>query len=149
MRRLEIDATIWEVTRRPNSEIDIRKNLDPAERYLSDARALAKTDEIPAELRAPLVTSFCRSALEAVFHERTRAVRIGRGERHSDVDTLLSAAKTTTQVAALALFDDAAAGGRVFSYLNHKLGPWAADAFRACKEGAHAAAVTDPDRLVG
>jgi len=149
VRRLEIDAVIWEVTRRSNSEVEIRKNLDPAERYLSDARALAKTDEIPADLRAPLVTSFCRSALEAVFHQRVRAARIGRGERHGDVEMLLDSAKTTTQVAALALFDDAEAGGRVFSYFNHKLGPWAGDAFRACKEGVHGAAVADPERLVG
>jgi recombinational DNA repair ATPase RecF len=149
VRRLEIDAVIWEVTRRHNSEVEIRKNLDPAERYLSDARALAKTEEIPANLRSPLVTSFCRSALEATFHERIRAVRIGRGERHGDVDTLLESAKTTTQVAALALFDDAAAGARVFSYFNNKLGPWAGDAFRACKEGVHGAAIADPERLVG
>jgi recombinational DNA repair ATPase RecF len=149
VRRLEIDAVIWEVTRRSNSEVEIRKNLDPAERYLSDARALAKTDEIPVDLRSPLVTSCCRSALEAVFHQRVRAVRIGRGERHGDVETLLDSAKTTTQVAALALFDDADAGGRVFSYFNHKLGPWAGDAFRACKEGVHGAAVADPERLVG
>ena len=149
VRRLEIDAVIWEVTRRHNSEVEIRKNLDPAERYLSDARALAKTDEIPTNLRSPLVMSFCRSALEAVFHERIRAVRIGRGERHSDVETLLDSAKTTTQVAALALFDDIDAGGRVFSYFNNKLGPWAGDAFRACKEGVHGAAVADPERLVG
>jgi recombinational DNA repair ATPase RecF len=149
VRRLEIDAVIWEVTRRSNSEVEIRKNLDPADRYLSDARALAKTDEIPVDLRSPLVTSCCRSALEAVFHQRVRAVRIGRGERHGDVETLLDSAKTTTQVAALALFDDADAGGRVFSYFNHKLGPWAGDAFRACKEGVHGAAVADPERLVG
>ena len=140
---------IWEVTRRSNSEVEIRKNLDPAERYLADARALAKTDEIPADLRSPLVTSFCRSALEAVFHERVRAVRIGRGERHGDIETLLDSAKTTTQVAALALFDDATAGGRVFGYFNNKLGPWAGDAFRACKEGVHGTAVADPERLVG
>jgi hypothetical protein len=129
--------------------VEIRKNLDPADRYLSDARALAKTDEIPIDLRSPLVTSCCRSALEAVFHQRVRAVRIGRGERHGEVETLLDSAKTTTQVAALALFDDAEAGGRVFSYFNRKLGPWAGDAFRACKEGVHGAAVADPERLVG
>ena len=148
VRRLEIDAVIWEVTRRQNSEVEIRKNLDPAERYLSDARALAKTDEIPADLRSPLVTSFCRSALEAAFHERIRTVRIGRGERHGDVETLLDSARTTTQVAALALFDNAQDGGKVFGYLNNKLGPWAADAFRACKEGVHGTTIADPERLV-
>ncbi|MEU4244457.1 AAA family ATPase [Actinoplanes sp. NPDC026619] len=149
VRRLEIDAVIWEVTRRVNSEVEIRKNLDPAERYLADARALAKTDEIPADLRSPLITSFCRSALEAAFHQRIRAVRIGRGERHSDVEMLIDSARTTTQVAALALFDDPDAGNRVYSYFNNRLGPWAADSFRACKEGAHGAAVADPERLVG
>jgi hypothetical protein len=58
VRRLQIEATIWEVSRREGSEVEIRKNLDPVKRYLSDARALAKTDELADDVRGPLVLSF-------------------------------------------------------------------------------------------
>ncbi|MBM2621051.1 AAA family ATPase [Actinoplanes sp. LDG1-06] len=148
VRRLEIDATIWEVTRRENSTVDIRKNTDPVDRYLSDAKALAKTDDMPIEVRTPVVLTCCRSALEARCHQIVRARRIGRGEKHRDVDTALAGARTTMQVAALALFDDADAGGKVFARLNSAHGPWAADAVRACKEGAHGHYRSDPSELV-
>ncbi|GGN96502.1 hypothetical protein GCM10010112_87800 [Actinoplanes lobatus] len=148
VRRLELDATIWEVTRRENSTVEIRKNIDPVERYLDDAKALARTEDMPMPIRTPVVVTYCRSALEARCHQIIRARRIGRGENHRDVDALLATARTTTQVAALALFDDVTAGGQVLGRLNNAHGPWAADALRACKEGAHGAAVADPEQLV-
>ncbi|MFC7527589.1 AAA family ATPase [Actinoplanes sp. GCM10030250] len=148
IRRLEIDATIWEVTRRENSNVEIRKNIDPVKRYLDDAKALAKTDDMPVAVRTPVVVTCCRSALEAHCQQIVRARRISRGEKHRDVDALLAGARTTMQVTALALFDDAGAGGQVFSKLVGAHGPWAADAVRVCKEGAHGATVTDPEQLV-
>ncbi|MEU4692403.1 AAA family ATPase [Actinoplanes sp. NPDC023714] len=148
VRRLEIDATIWEVTRRENSTVEIRKNIDPVKRYLADAAALARTEDLPPEVRTPVVVTYCRSALEARCHQIVRARRIGRGERHRDVDAALQTAKTTMQVAALALFDNADAGGQVFGKLNSAYGPWAGNAMRACKEGAHGVAVVDSQQLV-
>ncbi|MDP3719486.1 MAG: hypothetical protein Q8T13_17120 [Acidobacteriota bacterium] len=41
-----------------------------------------------------------------------------------------------TTLAALALFDDRDRGGDVMARLN-KMGSWAGDAFKGCKEGAH------------
>lgn len=148
VRRLEIDATIWEVVRRENSTVEIRKNIDPVKRYLDDAAALARTRDMPVEVRTPVVVTYCRSALEARFHQIIRARRIGFGEPHRDVDALIGRARTTMQVAALALFDDMDAGGQVFGKLNTAHGGWAATALRTCKEGAHGAAVNDPEQLV-
>src|SRR5262249_21696832 len=107
VRRLQIDATIWEVTRKEQSEVEIRKNLDPVKRYLPDATALAKTTELPDKSRGPRVLTFCRSAIGAACHERVRRERIRSGERHADVERLLERSLTTTQTAALALFGDA------------------------------------------
>lgn len=148
VRRLEIDATIWEVTRRENSAVEVRKNIDPVRRYLDDANALANTPDMPVEVRTPVVVTCCRSALEARCHQIVRARRIGNGAKHSDVDAALAGARTTMQVAALALFDDADAGGQVFARLNNAYGSWAADALRACKEGAHGHHRNDPRQLV-
>jgi hypothetical protein len=154
IRRLQIDATVWEVQRREGSLVEIRKNLDPVARYLDDATALAKTDELPDEIRRPVVAGFCRSAIEAACHERTRRERIGRGERHIAVEELIDGAQTLTQTVALALFGDHHAGGRVLPALNG-IGGWAANVFKACQDNVHGAdsgslpsMVQDTSRLV-
>jgi hypothetical protein len=54
---------------------------------------------------------------------------------------------TTTQIAALALYGNANDGAKVLPRLN-RIGPWAADVFRACKEGAHGRYGDDLDRMV-
>jgi hypothetical protein len=136
VRRLQIDATIWEVVRRQGSVVELRKNLDPVKRYLDDAKALAKTDELSDEIRRPVVAGFCRSAIEAASHETIRRKRIGRGEPHAAVEERIDDAHTLTQTVALALFDDSRQGGRVLPKLN-AIGGWAADVFKACQDNVH------------
>ncbi|MEU8001141.1 AAA family ATPase [Catellatospora sp. NPDC049111] len=138
VRRLQIDATIWEVQRREGSVIELRKNLDPVRRYLDDANALAKTNELVDDVRRPVVAGFCRSAIEAASHERIRRHRIHRGERHAQIEELIDRAQTLTQTVALAMFDDQQRGRDVLPALN-RIGPWAADAFKACQENVHGA----------
>nr|BFE63973.1 ATP-binding protein [Dactylosporangium thailandense] len=147
VRRLRIEATIWAVTRRDQSEVEIRKNSDPIERYLNDATAILKTDELADNARYPLVSGFCRSALEAACHERIRREFIARGERHGEVEELIEKAFTLNQLAALALFGDMHQGSKVFNRLN-QYGRWAGDAFKACKEGVHRPGTFDLERLV-
>ncbi|MGH3283701.1 MAG: AAA family ATPase [Streptosporangiaceae bacterium] len=155
VRRLEIDATIWEVKRREGSVVELRKNLDPVRRYLDDALALAKTAELAEDVRRPVVAGFCRSAIEAACHDRVRRDRLGRGESHAAVDALIEGARTLNQTAALALFGDAREGGRVMPMLN-QVGRWAADAFAACRDDVHGGThgpleslVDDTSRLIG
>ncbi|PWR12671.1 hypothetical protein DKT69_23230 [Micromonospora sicca] len=147
IRRLRIEATIWAVTRRDESVVEIRKNSDPIERYLNDAYAILKAEGLADNARYPLVSGFCRSALEAACHERIRRERIGRGERHGDVEELIEKALALNQVAALALFGDMHQGGKVLSRLN-QFGHWAGDAFKACKQGVHGPGTLDLDVLV-
>ena len=136
VRRLDIDATIWEVKRREGSVVELRKNLDPVRRYLDDALALARTAELAEDVRRPVVAGFCRSAIEAACHDRIRRARLGRGESHAAVDALIEDARTLNQTAALALFGDARQGGRVMPALS-QMGRWAADAFAACRDDVH------------
>jgi len=155
VRRLEIDAIIWEVKRREGSVVELRKNLDPVKRYLDDALALARTAELAEDVRRPVVAGFCRSAIEAACHERVRRDRLGRGESHAAVDAVIESARTLNQTAALAMFGDARQGGRVMPAL-HQMGRWAADAFAACRDDVHGGThgsleslVDDTGRLAG
>lgn len=147
IRRLQIDATIWEVQRREGSVVELRKNLDPVRRYLDDANALARTQELPEDVRRPVVAGFCRSALEAASHAIIRRKRISRGESRTSIETLIDGTHTLNQTLALAMFDDTRRAGDVYPALN-RVGPWAADAARACQENVHGAQHSNLETLV-
>lgn len=138
VRRLQIPATVWEVTRRENSAIELVKNDDPVLCYLDDARAVARARELPEEARAVVVAGFCRSALEAACHETIRNRRISAGTGHAEIEQALGRAHTLHQVAALALFDDDSRGEQVLSAIRSRYGPSAVAAFSAAKAGPHA-----------
>ncbi|MDP5184398.1 AAA family ATPase [Blastococcus sp. BMG 814] len=148
VRRLQLPATVWEVLRRERSLVELRKCVDPVARHLDDARAVARTEDLPPTVRARVVAGFCRSALEATCHEIVRARRLGRGDPHADVEAAISAAETLTRTAALALLDDADRGGEVLRVYNERHGRWAGDVHLACNRGAHGGAAVDPVALV-
>lgn len=137
IRRLEIDATIWEVARRQESVVELRKNLDPMRRYLDDAWAMASTTDLPDDIRWPVVAGFCRSAIEASCHDRIRRQRLGRGERHVDVERLIESARSLPETAALAIYGDTREAGKVLSYLNNHYGRRAADVFKEIQRNVH------------
>ena len=122
VRRLEIAATVIEVTRRDRSVVELRPVLDPVTRYLDDAFALAKTDQLPVVVAERVIPGFCRMALEAACAAVVRRRRLGRGEPHAEVERLLGGAGRLTQLAALALFDDRDRGGDVMGRLNREYG---------------------------
>lgn len=148
VRRLAIPARIIEVTRGPDSEISLRSYLDPVERYIDDARAVASTEGLPDELGEAVVPGLCRLALEAACAEAVRRRRLQRGDAHRDIEGVLRAADRLTSLAALALFDDATRGGEVLGRLN-RLGRWAGDVFQACNRGMHRGYEGDLHRLIG
>jgi AAA domain/AAA domain, putative AbiEii toxin, Type IV TA system len=156
VRRLQLPATVWEVTRREQSVVELKKNDDPVSRYLDDARALALTSAIGEEARGVVTAGFCRSALEAACQEAVRARRLAAGARHADVERVLTDAQTLGDFVALALFDDPARDDQVIPQLQRRYGPWAAGAFRAARAGTHAgyqgdlrSLVNDTRRLAG
>ena len=87
IRRLDIDATVIEVTRREGSVVEPRRSKDPVSRYIEDAMALAYTDDLPPEVARRVVPGLCREALEAACmeadppppHRQGRAPRRGGG----------------------------------------------------------------------
>lgn len=136
VRRMQIEATVITVTRKPGSVVDCRPALSPIHAHLFDAHALAKDEALPSVAKARVIPGLCRSALEAYFVEVVRRRRLDKGRNHADVETEVAAANTLNKRAALALFDDVGKTGDVLTRLN-KLGGWAGDTFKECNQGAH------------
>ena len=136
VRRLEIDARVLGVTRRPRSKVDVHEELEPVTRYLSDAYALARSDRVPDDIVSYVVPGLCRAAIEAACQEAIRRRWITAGVPHAEIERRLEDAKRTRVLTALALFDDAEQHGAVMSRLN-ALDRRFADAFRWTIDGAH------------
>ncbi|WP_430784543.1 AAA family ATPase [Actinoplanes sp. G11-F43] len=139
IRRLGVEATVWEVSRRARSLVELRMADDPADRYLADAYALAAAQTLPEEARHPVVAGFCRSAIEAASMDAYRARRYREGATHRQVEEKLAPANTVRQRLTLALLDDLKRGDELYGHLNDTYGSWAADTLRAVAEGAHGA----------
>ena len=138
VRRLQIPAHVIEVTRQSGSEVACRTVRDPVTQYLSDARALQHTDNLPPGAAARAVPLFCRLAMEAACTEVVRRRRIGRGEPHADTDEVLNDARTLKQKLALALFDDVGRAGEVLALINRSDSA-CADAVTWANRGTHGA----------
>jgi len=145
VRRLGIEATAVEVSRRAQSVVEVRGVLDPVEHHLADARrCLHDEDALGPGLAARVVPVFCRLAVEAACSEAVRRRRLGRGDRHADVEQAIAGARGLHQLAALAVADDSGDGNRVYQYLNNKLGRDAGDAFKRIKQSVHAGGELGP-----
>ncbi|MEH0820710.1 MULTISPECIES: AAA family ATPase [unclassified Micromonospora] len=149
VRRLDLGrARIVEVQRAERSVVTLRPGSDPVTRYLDDAWALARNDELPTDVRGPVVAELCRSAIEAACHLRVWRVRVTRGVPHDEVEAaIVDASRRLTTIVALAVFDDADRGGDVLGWLGRH-GGWAVGAYRACREGVHGAYLADLPGLV-
>jgi recombinational DNA repair ATPase RecF len=138
VRRMGIEATIVEVTRREGSVVEVRTAQDPVGRYISDAQALARTDNLPPEAARRVIPGLCREALEAACMESVRRRRFKAGESRPSVEALLLArGKKLTPLAALAVFDDAERAGEVLARIKKDVSREAGDAFKVCNEGPH------------
>ncbi|MEU5903267.1 AAA family ATPase [Micromonospora sp. NPDC047467] len=142
-------ARIIEVTRAERSVVTLRPGSDPVTRYLDDAYALARNEEITAEVRGPVVAELCRSAVEASCHRAVWRNRVARGVPHADIEKAIEdASRRVTTTVALAVFDDAEKGGDVLGWLSRRHGRRAVNAYQACREGVHGANLADLPGLV-
>ena len=116
--------------------VTVRSMSDPISGPLENARALAKTTELPHEVVSRVIPGLCRTAIEAACSERVRRRRLARGQRHDEVEQLLLENAKTNALMALALFDDGLRTPDVLTRLN-RTGHWCGDVFQAVKAGAH------------
>ncbi len=106
VRRLKISATVLQVNRRSKSAVSVSESLTPMRRHLDDARSLAKSDKVPAEVRDRVVPALCREAVEAACAEIVRGRAVAAGEPFAEIDERLRGARSLRSQLALALLDD-------------------------------------------
>ena len=136
VRRLGIDARAVEVTRREGSVVQLRPGRDPVSRNIEDAMAVARTEGLPPAAARRVIPGLCRVAIEAACTEAVRKRRLGRGQRHAEVEDLLAGCAGTKAFVSLALFDDPHKAGDVLPRLDKESREFA-DVYRLCNEGAH------------
>ena len=136
VRRLRLDATVLEVQRREQSQVEVRGVEDPVRRYLADARALQRTRQLPRAIATELVITCCRSAIEAAALARARRELLSAGIDHREVEARVERTRTTWETVSLAIFgvpdrvDD-------LNELLDREAPWARAVVRDAAAGAH------------
>ena len=105
-RRARVGATILEVARGSTSAVKVTRSLDPAQRYLEDARALTYDEDLPEETLRRTVPSMLRFAVEAAARDVVFDRRLTHGEALADIEALWSGHRTTRARVSLAIYDD-------------------------------------------
>lgn len=141
--RLGIEATVMDVRRRGQSKVEVVAGSTPSERYLREARAMAKTESLPAEVRGRVVPGFCRSAIEAACATRIRRTQQALGVPHADIDDRLAAHTSTTTWLADAFGLTAAQGIETTDRVRQLGGEEAVRALKLAKIGSHKLVTTD------
>lgn len=141
----ELPVTVLEVERADRSAVTVRAETDPVAQAAADARALAKTRDLPAEAMAHVLPGICRTVLESAFVEASwvRLHRAGNPEHLAE--EAVAGAITLMEIAALGLFGDAERTGDVYRELRRRCGPRAVDLLKQCQEGAHPTGTNLPD----
>ena len=144
VRNLGIEATILQVQRRKNSEIEVRPVHDPAKQYLTDANFLRRTD-MPEKAKQAVVPVLLRQSIEASCQAVVRRRRLAAGEAIAAIDEELADLETVDLVG-LVLLDRTASKSDVYDAVTRRFSREWADALGQCNTGAHSG-VTDLDQL--
>ncbi|WP_167828743.1 AAA family ATPase [Streptomyces sp. MZ04] len=149
LKYLRLPATILDVERRERSVVRVRSGSDPVRQALRDAKALARTTDLPAPVTARVLPGLCRTALEAAFLEPARRRLLARGLAHAEVERRIAAAHKLSDLASLALYGESDRPGEAMGELSRRYGDDAGDIIRWCVKGAHEAVpVKDVDDTI-
>jgi len=140
--RLNLPATVIEVVRSENSEIQLRTSGDPVAGNLELARDVARSGLAEPDSVGPKVAGFARKALVAACEEKVRRIASAAGTGADDIDSLLATSATLHEHMSLALFGDPDQGPKVYEQLN-KISRNHTDDYRRCLEDAN------PDAFAG
>jgi recombinational DNA repair ATPase RecF len=106
VRRTASDARIVEVNRAPGSVVEVHESQSPAWRYVKDAQALVRDEEIPEFVLDKAIPALCRLAVEAAAHEVYFGKQFAAGADRSAVEQNWQKVRRTRQRIALALHGD-------------------------------------------
>lgn len=140
IRQLQLPATVWSVTRRPKSGVELKKSLDPMKAAIDDARAVELSGGLPEEARRQVVPGLCRQAIEAACLESGRRRLLATGMSHRDCDEMWARETRLLPRIAIALYGDAQRAGDVIGGINNRYGRRAGDTVLSCNRLSHTAA---------
>jgi hypothetical protein len=140
VRQTGVSAEILEVTRQANSSVEVIRCFDPVQRYVNDAFAITRDDDVPREIAARIIPGLCRMAVEAAAHEVYFSQRLGRGDRRVEVEKAWQETTTTKQRIALVIQGDKQAD--LTRWLDTK--PWRRRALRVVTSAPHTGLDREP-----
>lgn len=103
VRRSQTPARIYEVVRGPQSVVSISSVVDPSTRYISDADALCRDENVPDDVLRRTLPGLLRLAIEAAARDSFFAGRIVRGVPLTEVEETWDSAHGTSQRVSLAV----------------------------------------------
>src|SRR6266568_187965 len=109
VRQLQLKARIVIVSRLPGSRVPVHEDEDgnPAKRYLADAWAVARDDEVAPKVRAMIACVLIREAITYTCHELIRRRDFHVGVPIADTERAITDAPRLRSILALALEGDA------------------------------------------
>ncbi|MGK5496544.1 AAA family ATPase [Streptomyces sp. URMC 125] len=144
----ELPVTVLEVEREARSTVTVRRVTDPIGQALDDARALARTPNLPSAALTHVLPSLCRTVLERAFSEAAWLRLHRAGLTEYEAERTVTAAVRLMDIAALGLLGGPSkTAGDVYRELRRRCGPGAVDLVRQCQEGAHPTGTSMPDPL--
>ncbi|MFC9510082.1 AAA family ATPase [Streptomyces sp. NPDC057002] len=143
LKYLRLPATVLTVDRRERSAVRARSGDDPVKQALHDARALARTRDLPGDVVTRVLPGLCRTALEAAFPGPARRRLLGTGLPHAEIEQRIAKAHRLTELASLALFGETDRVGEAMTDLTRAYGQQATDHIRWCNKGSHEAVPVD------
>ncbi|MDG4829334.1 AAA family ATPase [Solwaraspora sp. WMMD1047] len=147
VRHLELDARILAVDRHARSQVTVKGDGDPAERYLTDASAIAKDDGMADDVRRTITCNLLRYAIEYTCQEKIRIRGYQAGAAVVNTENAIGEAVRLRQILALALLGDRTREGEVNARLE-KLDRAAPRLVRTVNAGSHGDAATDLPTLI-
>lgn len=148
IRRLGLDARIMRVQRRARSKLEVVASVPPSDRYIGEAFAIAKGEDLPEEVKARVIPGFCRSAIEAACETRIRRRLISQGVPYSQIDEQLAGLESLSAFLA-GVFELSLGQGREIAARVERLGGREAVAIvDLARRGAHQRLEIDAEELV-
>ncbi|MFZ2239935.1 MAG: AAA family ATPase [Gordonia amarae] len=106
IRARSIDAQLLDVTREQGSVVVVKENESPAHRYIADADALIRDENLDDMVKSRAVPGLFRLAVEAAAHQRYFTNQANTGVAHQASDVVWEATRRTQQRVALAVTGD-------------------------------------------
>ncbi|WP_020112763.1 AAA family ATPase [Rhodococcus sp. 114MFTsu3.1] len=137
IRQMAVDARLVEVTRETGSRIHVRETLNQAKRYVDDAYALVRDENVPGDVKRRVAPGLFRLALESAAQQLFYATQHRAGESREDTEKRWGDVKKTRNRLALAVHGDA--DKDLGGWLSYRPERW--PTLKLCNAGVHGDAV--------